>query len=158
MGQITLSIENLTAIVTALVAVAGLLLSTYNFYTNRRDKKPRLVAKIANGFLAYGPEVSEFMLLLEVANLGEKPVKISAVEIAWGKQSLVFVTGIQGTRKIPFELEPGDNANFWTPMEGIANSLREQGGKGKETIRARFKSAVGDEYLSKKFKIDLENI
>jgi len=158
MGQSTISIENLTAIITALVAVSGLLLSIYNFYVSRRDKQPRLVAKIANGFLAYGPELSEFMLLLEIANPGKIPVKISTVEIAWKKQSLVFIMGIKGTREIPFELAPGDSANFWTPMDGIVETLREQGCKGTATIRARFKSAVGDEYLSKKFKIDLASV
>jgi hypothetical protein len=157
MKQIVISIEDIASIVTAVVAVAAFLLSVYNFYIGRRDKKPRLVASISNGFLTYGSELSELMILLEIANPGEKSVKVSAVEIAWKKQAIVFIRGIKGTRDIPFELQPGDSAKFWTPMKEVASSLKEQGCTGKENIRSLFKNAVGGKYLSKKFKIDVNS-
>ena len=157
MNKLMFSLEDILAIVTAMVAVAGLILSIYNFYIRRQDKKPRLVAEISNGFLTFGPELSETMLIFEIANPGEIPVKISTVEIAWKKKSLVFIGGIEGTRKFPFELEAGDSAKFWIPIKRVASSLKEeQGCIGSENIRAKFKSAVGNEYLSKKIKFNVD--
>ncbi|TEU19593.1 MAG: hypothetical protein E3J21_03300 [Anaerolineales bacterium] len=150
-----IDLSNVSDIITALVAIAGLGLSIYNLYINRRDKKPRLVAKISNGFLTYGPELSPPMLLLEIANAGEKKVMISAVEIAWRKHKAVFIKGIDGTRDVPFELPAGESANFWTPLEDFASSLEEEGVSGKVRVRACFRDAIGNQYLSKKLKVDV---
>jgi hypothetical protein len=87
----TVSLDNVATILTAIVAVGGLILSVYNFYVDRRDKTPRLVAKVSNGGLTYGSKLSDLMLLMEIANPGEKAVKISAVEIRWKKQKFIFI-------------------------------------------------------------------
>ncbi len=151
----TVSLGDLATFLTALVALAGLILSVYNFYVNRRDKSTRLVAKLSSGFLTYGPELSDLMALLEIANHGEKAIKISAVEIIWKKRKLVFIAGIDGTNKIPFDLQSGDKATFWTPMKEVARALRKQGCTGKESIKACFRTAVDREFVSKAFVIDV---
>jgi hypothetical protein len=151
----TVSLSDIATILTAGVALAGLILSIYNFYVDRRDKSPRLVAKISNGFLTSGPELSDLMLLLEIANPGEKMVKISAVEIAWKKRKLFFFKGIDGTVKIPFELQPGDSATFWTPIKEVAWALSEQGCKNQESVKACFRTAVGTEFISKTFPVNV---
>jgi hypothetical protein len=153
----TVSLGDFATILTAIVAICGLLLSFYNFYIDRRDKTPRLVAKISNGGLTYGSEFSELMLFLEIVNPGEKVVKISAVEIRWKKQKFVFLKGIDGTTKIPFELNPGDNAMFWVPMKEVRLALKEKGGKRLESIKACFRTAVGNEFISKSFQIGVED-
>jgi hypothetical protein len=66
-----------TTVLTAIVALAGLILTIYRFYVDRKGKSPRLVAKLSNGFLTRSPESGDVMAFLEVANPGEKPVKIS---------------------------------------------------------------------------------
>lgn len=141
--------------VTAVVAVIGLLLSIYNFYADRKDKTPRLAAKISNGFLAAGPETSEPMLFLEVANPGEKAVKVSAVELKWRSRKLIFFHGIAGTVGIPFELHPGHSATFWAPLKEVAVALKGEGVTGHESVRACFRTSLGSEFLSKKFKINV---
>ena len=73
----TVSLGDITTVLTAIVALAGLILTIYRFYIDRKDKSPRLVAKLSNGFLTRSPESSDVMAFLEVANPGEKPVKIS---------------------------------------------------------------------------------
>lgn len=152
----TISINEVTTILTALVAVVGLILSIYNFYVDRRDKMPRLDAKISNGFLTSGPEIGDLMLLLEIANPGEKVVKITAVEIKLKKHKLVFIRGIRGTERIPFELPPGNSATFWTPLKEVAFRLKEEGHRGRESIRACFRTAIGNEFISKKFAVDID--
>lgn len=146
---------DLTSIVTAIVAVIGLGFSIYNFYIGRRDRRPALIAKISNGFLTYGPELSEPMLLLEVANPGEKKVIVSGVHIAWGKQTAFFPHGIPGTKAVPFELLSGEGANFWTPLKEFALALHEQGAKGRVKVKACFTDGVGNKYCSKNFGIDI---
>lgn len=152
----TVSLSDVAAVLTAMVAVAGFVLSVYNFYVNRRDKTPRLIAKISNGGLNYGSELSELILFLEIANPGEKAVKIIATEIKWKKHKLVFINGIEGSVKIPFELQPGDNAMFWIPMREVKLLLKEQGCTGRESVKACFKTAVGSEFVSRSFLIPIE--
>lgn len=152
----TISINDVATLLTALVAVAGLILSIYNFVVDRRDKATRLVAKISNGFLTYGPELSELMLLLEIANVGQKPVKIAAVEIKWNKRKMVFLKGIDGTAKVPFELPSGDSAKFWIPIKEVAMALRKEGCINREFVRACFRTAVDSEFVSKRFPINVK--
>jgi hypothetical protein len=149
------SLSDVATFLTAIVAVAGLILSIYNFYVDRKDKSPRLVAKISNGFLTHGPELSDVMLLLEVINPSEKTIKIVAVEIVWKKRKIVFINGIEGTNKVPFELKPGDKAMFWTPIREIARSLKKEGSIGKESVKACFRTAIDSEYRSKWFTVDV---
>lgn len=153
--SMTVSLSDVAAVLTAMVAVAGFALSVYNFYVSRRDKTPRLAAKISNGGLTSGSELSELMLFLEIANPGEKAVKISAVEIKWKKRKLVFFKGIDGTVKIPFELQPGDSAMFWTPMKEVKLVLQDQGCKGRESVKACFRTAVGSEFVRRSFPINV---
>lgn len=148
--------KDISDVVTAIVAVAGLILSVYNLYASRRDKSPRLISKMSNGFLTSGPEVSSPMLFLEIANAGEKEVKISAVEVAIGKHRVISFGGITGTKNVPFELPPGESVKFWIPLEEFATSLRKQNVYGNIKARACFRDAIGNEYLSKKFPIRLD--
>ena len=152
----TISLSDLATFVTAIVALMGLILSVYNFYVDRRDKSPRLVAKFSNGFLTSGPEVSELMALLEVANPGEKAVKISSVEILWRRRKLVFISGIDGTSKLPFDLQAGDKATFWIPLKKVAQALKKEGCSGKQTVKACFRTAVDKEFVSKPFVLNVD--
>ncbi len=151
-----MNVSDVTAIITAVVAIAGLALSIYNFYISRRDRKPALIAKISNGWLASSSELSEVMLLLEIANSGEKKVNISSVEIAWDKKRAFVFGGMSGTRNIPFELLPGENANFWTPFHEFALTLRKEGVTGKAKLKACFTDALGSKYYSKPLNINVK--
>ena len=152
----TISIEDLSTLLTALVAVASLSLSIYNFIVSRKDKATRLIARISNGFLTYGTELGDLMLLFEIANVGEKPVKISTVEVNWKKRKIVFLKRIGGTTKVPFELPSGDSANFWIPIKEVAIALEKEGCTNREYVRACFRTAVGNEFVSKRFRINLK--
>lgn len=145
-------------IITAAVAVAALGLSIFNFYLSRHDKRPQLRTKIANGFITQGSDISETMLTLDVANSGEKQVIVSSVEVLLGllgKEKAMF-TNIEGSQTFPFALPPGQNASFWIPIEKFAGDLQRRGYKGKVRIKGNFRDAIGNNYKSKKFTIDLD--
>jgi hypothetical protein len=110
---------------------------------------------MSNGFLTYGPELSDVMLIFEVANPGEKPVTVSAVEILLRKEKAIF-PNVQGTNRLPFELSSGKNASFWTPANEFEVDLQRQGYKGKLKIKANFRDAVGNNYPSNNFTINID--
>ena len=152
----TLDLGDLASLITALVAIAGLGLSIYNFFVAKREKSPQLRVKLSNGLLVSGPDLSETMLIIEVANPGTKPVIINSVAISFKGQIAIFPGILPGTHRVPFELEPGKNATFWTPLSEFASSLLEEGARGKVKLRARVSSATGDYYLSNTFTLDVD--
>ena len=150
-----MSITDVTAIVGAVVAVIALALSIYNFYIDRKDKQPQLVAKISFGFITSGTRQSERMMFLEVSNKGEKPVQVITVEIAFKKNVLVFRDGIAGEVSAPFELASWKSSKFWIPVVNVQKAFLEHGFKGKMDVRARFRDAIGNRYDSRKVRLDI---
>lgn len=153
----SITLTELATVLTALIALAGLLFSIYNFQVARHEKAPRLKAKISNGFTPLGPELGPLLLIVEVANTGEKPVKVTGIALKWRHQSLVFLDAWPGTARLPHILAPGDAATFWRPMVSVASSLRREGSTGRQFVRASFQTAIGKDYLSKKFAINLDS-
>ncbi len=136
--------SDLRDLVTAIVAVAGLILSLYVLYLRQREKRPRVTTTLAIGFLPRGPDLGNPMLLMTVANPGERKVIITGVEIDLGDRKAVFPWGIQGTQRLPFELRPGESATFWTPVREFALRMAEQGFTGTVQVRACSRDAVGE--------------
>ena len=151
-------VNDIATIITAIVAVTGLFLSVYNFYIDRRDKIPRLAVKLYGGVHTHGQRLGPYMAFMEAANIGEKMVKITGIEIKWRNMTVFFPDGIRGDKTIPFELQPGDNAVFFYPAVDIASALKGRGGGGEEKIRARFRTAVGREFVSDPISIDIDGL
>ena len=147
---------DLAAFITALVALAGLGLSIYNFILARRDRLPRLRVKLQNGFLTADRSLSDLMLIIEVANPATTRVTVTSVGIVFNTHLAVWPGRLPGTVAIPFDLDPGKNASFWTPLRNFAHSLYEEGYRRKVRLRARVSSAVGDEFTSRPFTLDLD--
>ena len=153
-----MALNDVATILTAIVAVTGLFLSVYNFYVDRRDKIPRLAVKLYGGMHVHGQRIGPYMAFMEAANTGEKMVKITGIEIKWRNKTVFFPDGIGGDKTIPLELQPGDNAVFFYPAVDIAIALKGHGGVGEETIRARFRTAIGSEFLSAPLPIDIDGL
>ena len=150
-----MTFKDISDIVVALVAIGGFVLSVYGLYLRRKEKRPYLTARLSSGFLTYGSDLSEPMVMLEVANPGEKSVVVAAVEIDLGGRKAVF-PNIEGTEKIPFDLQSGRSASFWTPIRAFAASLRREGFRGTIKIRARFRDAVGNAYYSGRIPLNTD--
>ncbi|MFZ5858047.1 MAG: hypothetical protein ACOYZ6_14560 [Chloroflexota bacterium] len=143
-------------IVTAVVAIAGLGLSIYNLYVTRRDKKPLLHSKISYGFREQGSKIGEPMLILEVANAGEKTVRVVSVDLDLGKKKITYPF-IDGTQRFPFDLPSGQNAIFWTPKKEVMAKLQKGEYKGKVKLRAVFSDAIGTAHVSKPLRLPVNN-
>lgn len=142
-------------IVVAIVALFGLGISIYNFYIKRQEKKPHLNTKINYGFLSDDFGTSETMLMLDVGNIGEKQVLVSSIEILLDHGKKLMYPSMEGDRNLPFELQPGQGAHFWIPVDVLKSSLKKRGYKRKLKIRANFKDALGNNYSSTKKSLDL---
>jgi hypothetical protein len=150
------SLQDIATITGLAIGVSGFVFGLYQWRVSRKDKQPNVVSKISLGFLTSGPTLSEAMLFLEVFNKGERTVQVRSAELAWGKNHLVFPTGIEGTAKIPFDLESWKSERFWIPLAYVQKSLLRQGHKGKVNLKSRFTDAIGNEYDSKSKEFDIE--
>jgi hypothetical protein len=154
--EYSITLDDLTSILTALIALAGLGLSVYNLRLARRDKQIQLKSKLSHGFLPRGADLGELMLILEVSNPGEKLATITSVGLQWKKRSIAFIHGIPGTTQIPFELPVGKNETFWTPVRELARTLKDENAKGRVRLHAQFRTAISTEHVSKKLVLDVD--
>jgi hypothetical protein len=143
-----LTLEQWLLIVGAIVTVGTLLFAIYQWRVSRKDKQPDLVAKLYFGGFTDGPQLSEQMIFLEVANRGDKPIGIVAVELAFQRKTISFMGGIPGTHSIPFDLPAWKNARFWYPVREIRKALYGKGEKRTLKVKARFRDAIGNKYES----------
>jgi hypothetical protein len=146
-------------IITTIVAVGGLCLSIYKLYLERRDKRTLLRSKISFGFPANKTNTldwNDVYLSLEVLNPSEKLVRVSQAEILYGKERILIIHSL-GTHQLPFELPSGQSASIFVPANEFAMLLKAKGYRGEVKIRANFRDAIGNNYQSKKFAIDVNN-
>ena len=144
-------------IIATVVGVGTLCLSIYKLYLDRRDKRPLLRSKISFGFPVINTnnlEWNDVFICLEVINPSEKPVKVSQAEILFGKQRFLLIRYL-GTR-LPFDLPSGQSESLFVPANEFASLLRANGYKGEVKVRANFKDAMGSNYQSGKFTVNID--
>lgn len=145
-----------TAVVTALVALYGAVLSTYTFIVNRRDKQRQIRVRLSNGLLTYAAETSPAMLFLEAMNPGNRTVVLNSagIELPGGKTA-VFPNS-ESDVSYPHPLEEGQKCTVWTPMKEFAQTLQSNGFSGKISLTAFFRDQVGNKYRSNALNFDIE--
>ncbi len=148
--------SNAVAIVAAIVALYGAILSTITYRASRRDKRRVIGARLSYGFLTFGPKLSDPHLLLHASNPGQVPVTLrSAVVVLPDKWQAIVPPG-QGESRLPLELAPGAGCTFWLDAREIAGALRQRGYAGKVRIHCEFGDATGENHRSKPFKFDID--
>lgn len=146
LNSISISLSDITQIITALVALAGLALSIFNIVLRQNDRKTKVKITVGNGFLTYPTGLSEPMLLFDIANHGLRKTVINSLSACTGiKQNFLFLN-IDGTETIPFVLEPGRSVKMWYPLDEFKKYLASIGLIG----RVKVKFIITDE-LSNKF-------
>jgi hypothetical protein len=153
-----ISLADVTQVIVAIVAVAGLILSIYNFYFNRRDKSPRLRANLVNEPIPRGPNPDELMLMLKVTNIGEKTVKIAEANIVWKKRRMAYLRPSDWNLKPPLDLQPGEEMIFQTWARQVAKALEQEGCTGRVSIRACLTTTVGVEFMSNKIAVGIKEM
>jgi len=147
-----------TDIVTALVAVYGAGLATYNLIAQLRSSKARIKVEISLGFLTYPlGELSEPMVILSALNVGQKAVTLcSQGFLLPNGKKLVFPNPLSNVR-FPHELLPGKSCQIWTEAARLARDLNAQGYSCKVKLVGFYRDEIDTIYKSKPYEFDVEN-
>lgn len=141
---------------TAAIALGALILSIYNNYLQRRDKRPQLKIRGSVGWLLSSTlsESSGGEYFIEVANTGQMPVTISQIYIGIkGDEKLAFPPGLLGAeRSLPCRIEIGDSAQWWIDLNKLRVQLKEVGYKGWASVTLLVHDKLGT-YHSKRVTI-----
>ena len=147
---------NALAIVAAIVALYGAVLSTITYRASRRDKQRVIGATLRYGFLTFGSKLSDPHLLLQASNPGHVPVTVRSAVVVFPDKWQAIVPPGHGEARLPLDLAPGAGCTFWLDVREIAAALRQRGYRGKVRIRCEFGDATGATHRSKPFKFDID--
>ncbi|MCZ7622717.1 MAG: hypothetical protein M5U24_09570 [Candidatus Kuenenia sp.] len=125
-------------ILTLLVAAYAALLSTYVAVVQRQDKAPRVKVRTSYGFLTAGPQISDTHILMEAANIGEKPVTLSSVGLLLPDGSQFINSSNNSTHRLPCELTHGKNLTMWFDVKPLAVQLKQRGYSSVIKLSGRF--------------------
>ena len=146
-----MNVRDWVPIVTAVVAVYGALLSTYNMITARRDRGRGVRVSLKWGLTAPGPEpVTVF--ILEATHPHGRPTTLTSCGIFLPDGRTLIIPRPFGSVQLPHELREGQGCSIFFPVRDVVRALQEHGYSGPITIRAFFRDALGSEYKSTKFK------
>lgn len=148
-SEITSILQTIFTGIGVLIPLIGGIYAAYRKFSNR---KPKIKIRVWNGMLTSGPELSDAMLFISVANDSEKAVNIVAVEFLWQNQPFL-IPYLAGQRQLPMRLAPQESADFWHPLRDIANACKHNGATGTVKVKGRARDAVGNRYLSKGFGV-----
>jgi hypothetical protein len=144
--------------VTAIVAVLGLLLSIYNFYAERKDKKRQVEVRLVVGIL--GRETgtpTPPSLIIGVTNTGFRTVHITLAGIILpNKERVSLVVGPDAAMSYPQELTEGESRTFLMPLREVSELLRKHGLSGKVKLRGFCTDTLQKEYTSKLLRFNME--
>lgn len=138
-------------LVTAVVAALGFLLSLYNFWIARREKRPKLV--VASGFALAASPRAEAFYTFTVANHGRIDVFVSQLYLEVGEQR-VFFPDLRSERPLGSKLVPGEAITFFQESDPLHQVLRDNGFTGAQTFPLVSEDALGNRFSSG-FKVDL---
>lgn len=147
-----MSIEAVGIIGSLVIGVAGFSFGVYQHVDKKRSQKTKLRVHFESGVLTFvSGDLSEPMLFLKVANVGDKSVTINApnLNVKHSNGGTLF-TNFGNYQKLPYKLEPGDSFVAWHELKPIARALKEAGMSGKIKLDGYFTSQVGDKYAAKK--------
>jgi hypothetical protein len=141
-----------TQIVTAVVAVAGLGLSIYNFYIRWQDEKPRLQIRYEYGFVPFRNPIVSFT----IANSGNKvPVNVVSIRIPLKNDKVMYFPHLQGEKQMPCRIEPAERVRFWDDFASVAETLIQEGYSGIAEVLLEVEDGLGNVY-EEQTKINLK--
>ena len=141
-------------ITTAIVAVYGAILSTYNLVMKRKENKRQVDVTFKWG-LVDATDKPNAMFFLNAANPGKRTVTLEGCHIEFPNKKQLVMPYTQGTIKFPHHLEEGKNCTVWFPVSEVVEALVGEGYTGNVSICAVFRDALGGKYKSIPFKGDV---
>lgn len=144
--------------VTAVLAVYGALLSTYNTYVTRKQNRTEVRVTVKYGFLTFGPNLSDQVLLIEASNPGRRAITLTSVGLVLPTGQQLVITA-EGSSPLPHHLTEGTSITHWTDAREMAHLVRNKGFARAVRIRGFYNDAVGVRHYSKhlSFSLDEEN-
>ena len=143
-------------ILTLIIAGYGASLATYTAIADQRTKRRKVNVSLRNGFLTYGPEVSELQLFVEAVNSGARPVTITAIGILLPDGEQMYVPTLPGAARLPLELMEGQGCRVWIGAYDCAVELPRVGYSGTIKLRGFADDAMGHRQLSKPFNLNVD--
>jgi hypothetical protein len=110
-------------------------------------REPALRVNLAFGFLGYGPELSDQMLVFTVANASERPVQIAGARFPL-KDANMFVPFLEGEKRIPCMIDPATKLTFWVKLSSFEATLRSNGYTGPIKVHVVATDALRNDYAS----------
>jgi hypothetical protein len=117
-------------VATLAIAVLGLVLAVVSLVWQvvtwtYEGAKVRVTASF--GFLTYGPELSDRMVIVEASNVGRSQVEL----LGWGfdvggNASLFVPRAVRGSTDLPHTLTAGHTAKFFLPLAALKEGLRQE--------------------------------
>jgi hypothetical protein len=149
-------------LVTISAAFVGLVLSLYNFFERRSDRKPRIKVVISIGtskeertLQGKTTHTSEDVLFLEISNLGEKKIYFDSVSVKlMGTDRRLPARSIESRKQIADELASGQNAFYSTKLSEIALAYSESHLVGNLRLRGILFDGTGRKYQSGNFLLE----
>ena len=133
-----------------LLMLYGVILTTYTIIKSNKEKRRQISVKVSNGWLVYGPELSKFMLIITIANPGNRTVAINTPHIKLPDRRVMFFPRPSSNVTFPHELEEGKDCTVWNEMEMLKHSLIKHGYSGKVKLEANVSDRTGKVYKAKK--------
>jgi len=144
-------------IITALVAIYGAALTTYTIYTKRRENKAQIEVEAQISLLAFGPNISDALVMLTAKNPGEKAVLLNTQGFKLPDEKQIIFPIPQSNVKFPYELPPGRDCKVWTDAKKFAQELKSEGYYGKVKLVPYYTDQLGKIYKGKKWEFDLDS-
>jgi hypothetical protein len=107
-----------------------------------------LQVTLAFGFLTYGPELSDQMMLFTVANPSDRPAQLTSIRLPLKNGGNMVFPQLEGEKRLPCMIEPGTSSKFWVQLAGLEASIRSRDYTGSVKIRAVATDALGNDYTS----------
>jgi hypothetical protein len=140
--------------VMAVVAGYGALLSTYNAYAARKQSTRQVKVTVRHGFLTFGPNLSDLMLIVSASNPGQRAVTLTSVGFSLPDKSSLVLMSSDGTQ-LPHELTEGTGCTHWIPIREMAQQLQRKGFSGNVKFTAFYLDAVDVRHSSEPFSFNI---
>jgi hypothetical protein len=141
--------------ITAVVAVYGAALATYNLIIRRRENQRQLKVKLSVGYLGIPGVGIETALIIEAFNTGSLTITLTSVGMRLpGGQTVVSLL-TKSEVDLPHELKDGKNCHFWYDIKDVAQGLANHGFTDTTTLTAYVTDGADNTFESKPLRFDI---
>jgi hypothetical protein len=141
-------------VITAIVAIYGALLSTWNAILNWKVNRRRLRVEVTRSFVAV--DNPTLMILLKTSNPGHRSLMLRDAGFVCPKGLYLIAPKLSGEALLPHELKEGNGCAFWVDPSELAELLRRNGKSGTVRIKAYFEDSLGKRHYSNRFYLNIQ--